>query len=475
MDSISTLRRLSNIITDAVNTIEDVYTAAQMPLPSLGRPFNENDPAETLQEQGEVADAIKNIIAAAAQISATLCDPSRFAVNTAHAFLLSSCLLAASEFNVVEILCEAGPKELHVHPTFQGADATEIAALSNTDPGLMSRMLRLLATHHIFREVSPGVFSNNRVSSTLNKGKPSSVLFNKREERLIGARGIAAFVEHTADIGGKSGGYLVESMVNAANAKPQIPFNIVYNTKESLWSWMQWPQNRYNVSRFTLGITATAEPLEMIFQAGFDWGSLPHGSKITDVGGGLGRSSLSIAKRYPHLRVTVQDLGEAIKLSKEYWRENFSEHINKQMVEFQVHDFFSPQAVTDASVFLLRYILHDWPDEKCSVILGHLRAAAHPTTRLVIVEQILRSAAHSGSAGDIPGASRPTAEAPLLPNWGVASANSYLNDLIMHVLLGGVERTLDGFVQVLRQSGWNLVEVHHCAGSQLSQLVATPL
>ena len=39
--------------------------------------------------------------------------------------------------------------------------------------------MRLLATHHIFSEVAPNVFANNRISSALDKGKPSSVLFEK--------------------------------------------------------------------------------------------------------------------------------------------------------------------------------------------------------------------------------------------------------------------------------------------------------
>jgi hypothetical protein len=42
-----------------------------------------------------------------------------------------------------------------------------------------ARILRLLATHNIFREVTPNVFANNRISSALDKDKPSSVLFEK--------------------------------------------------------------------------------------------------------------------------------------------------------------------------------------------------------------------------------------------------------------------------------------------------------
>jgi hypothetical protein len=39
---------------------------------------------------------------------------------------------------------------------------------SNTPLG---HVLRLLATHHILREVKPNVFANNRVSSAFDTGK----------------------------------------------------------------------------------------------------------------------------------------------------------------------------------------------------------------------------------------------------------------------------------------------------------------
>jgi hypothetical protein len=95
------------------------------------------------------------------------------------------------------------------------------------------------------------------------------------------------------------------------------------------------------------------------------------------------------------------------------------------------HDFFTPQSVKNADVFLLRYIIHNWPDAKAVTILQHLRDAALPTTQLVIVEKILPLAsADQGSEADyIPGAARPMAKAPLLSNWGIATAELYFYDI----------------------------------------------
>ncbi|KAJ7202626.1 O-methyltransferase [Mycena pura] len=452
MENISTLRRLADIISDAASTMERVYARSEMPLPSLDEPFNPDDPAETLKQDIEV-------------------EAARITVNSAHSFHISSCLLAASDLNIVEFLREAGP---------QGADVKKIAAPSGVDPDLLARILRLLATHHIFREVSPGVFANNRVSSTLDKGKPSSVANGNRRERLTGSSGIAALVEHTADFGGKAAVYLSDSLMGDPTGKT-IPFNIAFKTDKAFFDWEHGTQEEiaYSLARFAVAMqgTAATEPADLIFQ-GFDWSLLPKNGIIVDVGGGIGHLSLTIAKKYPQLRVVLQDLGPPIEISKNYWRETFPAHLEANKVEFQVHDFFTSQPVKDAAIFLLRYILHDWNDAQAIIILGHLRAAAQPTTRLVILEKIIpfasvedvkRSEAHA-----VPGATRPTAEAPLLPNWGVATADLYLYDVTMHALVGGVERTLQGFWDIFHKSGWNMIEVHHSSGSQVSQLVAAP-
>ncbi|KAJ7841555.1 hypothetical protein B0H13DRAFT_2099729 [Mycena leptocephala] len=354
MESLSTLRRLANIISDSVTTMERVYAQSGMSLPSLDEPFDPKDPAEALRQDPEVSNAVKNVVAAAAQISATVCDPMRVAVNTSHAFHISSCLLAASDLNVVEILREAGPK------------VQNLRHVRDVDPSLMARILRLLATHHIFREVSPGVFANNRVSSTLDKGKPSSELYANRGERLTGSSGVAALAEHTADIVGKSGVYLSDSLLNPN--KP-IPFNIAYQTEQMMFNWFQRPENSYNVSRFAVAMqgTAATEPADLIFQ----------------------------------------DLAPAIEISKGYWKANFPAHVDNNMVDFHGHS----------------------------------------------------------------GASRPTAESPLLPNWGAATRPLSIRSDNAR-LAGGVERTLEGFCDVFERSGWKLVEVHHCPGSQCSHLVA---
>ena len=62
-------------------------------------------------------------------------------------------------------------------------------------------------------------------------------------------------------------------------------------------------------------------------------------------------------------------------------------------------------------MFVLRFILHDWPDASCVKILKNLRAAATLATRLVVLDAIMPHVCH------VPGGPPPP-PAPLLGNLG---------------------------------------------------------
>ena len=60
-----------------------------------------------------------------------------------------------------------------------------------------------------------------------------------------------------------------------------------------------------------------------------------------------------------------------------------------ERVVFQEHDMFEPQPVTGADVYLLRHILHDWPDHYASRIISQLVPALKPGARLLISDMTL--------------------------------------------------------------------------------------
>lgn len=119
---------------------------------------------------------------------------------------------------------------------------------------------------------------------------------------------------------------------------------------------------------------------------GFDWGSLPSGSTVVDVGGSHGDIDVAIARKYPGLKFVVQDLPETIASAAEAKRTIQDEGLN---IEFVVHDFLTSQTVTGVQVFLLRWILHNWPDKYCVKILRALVPAMEKGSKVLVVDAVM--------------------------------------------------------------------------------------
>ena len=91
-------------------------------------------------------------------------------------------------------------------------------------------------------------------------------------------------------------------------------------------------------------------------------------------------------------------------------------------------DFF--KSVPEADLYILKYILHDWDDERSVKILRNCARALRRHGRVVLIEW-------------------------LMPEDGQPSAAA-LSDINMLVLLPGRERTRSQFAEVLRASGLQL-------------------
>lgn len=96
------------------------------------------------------------------------------------------------------------------------------------------------------------------------------------------------------------------------------------------------------------------------------------------------------------------------------------------------HDFFEAQPHKNASVFLLKFVCHDWADQYCVKFLTNLRHSATASTTLVVIDIIVPLACRDNSGGledEIPGAKAPAAPEPLLSNYGVVNEWCYNADV----------------------------------------------
>ena len=98
----------------------------------------------------------------------------------------------------------------------------------------------------------------------------------------------------------------------------------------------------------------------------------------------MGHVSLIIAKAFFTIRITVQDLHEVV----EKGRLSLSADPHAERITFQTHDFFHVQE-TVADAYLLRQILHDWPDEDAERIVKNLVPALRPGARILVMDIIV--------------------------------------------------------------------------------------
>ncbi|KAL0360213.1 UNVERIFIED_CONTAM: Caffeic acid 3-O-methyltransferase [Sesamum radiatum] len=131
---------------------------------------------------------------------------------------------------------------------------------------------------------------------------------------------------------------------------------------------------------------------------------------IVDVGGGTGTTLAIIITKYPSTRGINFDLPQVLQTAPSY---NSIEHIGGDMfVE-----------VPKGDAIFLKYILHNWGDEKCIKLLNNCYEALPNKGKLIVMDYIF----------------------PNSPQTDVHAKYASGMDIIMSTMLEGKERTKDEF------------------------------
>lgn len=160
--------------------------------------------------------------------------------------------------------------------------------------------------------------------------------------------------------------------------------------------------------------------------------------RVIDLGGGYGALLSVLLKAYPHLQGASADLAYMESDARTFLREAGVD----TRASFIPTDFFKA-VEPGADAYLLKFIIHDWPDEDALEILRNTRAAAGTAGRVLIIEQI----------------------APRRVTANPQHSTVIRGDILMMVSTGGLERTSDEYESLLHQAGLKLARVVPTASS----------
>ncbi len=148
---------------------------------------------------------------------------------------------------------------------------------------------------------------------------------------------------------------------------------------------------------------------------------------IVDVGGGHGLLLATILARNPHLKGTLYEVPHVVDGAKDGPLKPVMDRCT-----LASGDMFS-SVPTGADAYIMKHIIHDWPDEVCIKILKACRKGVNPGGKLLVVDNVIQP--------------------------GNDFAPGKFLDIQMLIFPGGCERTERQFRDLFSAAGWQLRRV----------------
>jgi C-methyltransferase len=278
----------------------------------------------------------------------------------------------------------------------------ELALRVEADSDALERLLRALMTRGVFRRRRDGRYDLTPLAATLRSDASASM--------AGGARfyGSPQHREHWS--------LLVDSI---RTGRPSVP---TLRGQE----FFDYLAGEPDLARlFDQAMTSVSELALGPIVAGYDFSGY---STIVDVGGGHGRLLAAILAATPAAQGVLYDRPQVVAEAPNL----LQQHGIDARVRLESGSFFE-RIPTGGDVYVLKMIIHDWPDEQAVTILRNVRDAAGPQGTVLLVEQVI-----------------PTHNREFLGKWA---------DLEMLLCLAARERTAAEYRDLLGRAGLQLTRV----------------
>ncbi|KAL2061151.1 hypothetical protein VTL71DRAFT_7424 [Oculimacula yallundae] len=310
-----------------------------------------------------ILSARQTIVSAATNIQQLLTEPAEYLPGLQVHYQHLSCLRWLCHFNVLACI-----------PLTGSVPYSEIATIASVPETQLKSVCRMAMTSNLLCEPKEGEVAHNVVSRTFvsNPGLVDWALFMTQFSMPTAAK----MVEATEKWGDTS-------------KKNETAFNIAMDTELPLFDFVKKsPEMTKQFAGYMRNVQSSEKTHIRHLVSGYNWKSLGT-ALVVDVGGSTCSSSIALATAFPDLRFVVEDLPETVENSNHILAP-LPESIRARITTCG-HNFFTPQPVTTAQVYLLRMILHDWPAaEAVTILSNHLEVLkANPSARLLIMDTVL--------------------------------------------------------------------------------------
>ncbi len=324
-----------------------------------------------------------------------LAPPPIAVIDIIFGAFLSQAISASAQLGIADALA-AGP-----------LTKEELAGRIGADPDSVARLMRLLISRGVFRRRRDGRFALNALADTLRTDSPvatrgAALLFGSPQHRANWTR--------------------LADAVRTGEPNPPKVFG------KDFFDYLR-DDPEFAEIFINSAMTSTSSVLEAAVVAAYDFTQF---GVIADIGGGHGRLLSSILAAAPNSRGVLFDLPEAVEGAPPV----LAAHGVADRVTVTGGSFF--ESVPAADAYVMKNVIHDWPDDKAVGILGIVKAAAPPGATLLLLEMVV-----------------PDHDREFLGHYA---------DMEMLVMAGALERSLTQWTDLLRQGGFRLQRVVQTAG-----------
>jgi hypothetical protein len=304
--------------------------------------------------------------------------------------MMTQAIYVAAELGIADVLRD-GPLTVD-----------EIAGAVDANPDAVHRLLRLLASYSIFAEQNDGRFKLTPMADALRSDAPVSM------------RGIALLMGHPTHW--EDWSHLVSAVRTGEPVVPKLRGMGAFEFLET---------NPEYGAVFYQGMTNLSDLETDPIVAAYDFGQY---ETIVDVGGGRGVLLARILQRATTSQGILFD-ARAVPSGAEALLAQAGVADRCTIVSGGLFDAVSP----GGDAYVLKHIVHDWPEERALEILRNVRDAIASNGRLLLIE--------------------------FVPAEGNGQHPGKLVDLWLMLLVGGKERTQAQYAELLGKAGFALERV----------------